>query len=232
MDKDPNEQEIRETLSESFPSNSKSQRYNKPTSSDSEKPAGKKLEKIVTGKVRKQKKGFGKKIAEAITEDDTQSVGSYIMYDVLIPAAKDLINDMIGGGLEMLLFGERRGTRTRREGGRSYTNYGGYSSPSYRTGQVDNRNRPREVSRVNRSRHDFGEVVLDTRGEAEEVLSQLYDLTLDYGQATVSDFYDLVGITSDFTDEKFGWVDLRSANVSRARGGGYTINFPRPIALE
>ena len=219
--------EKRETLADNFPSNSRTQRGK----SESEKtPEGKKVKKVISGNARQRKRGFGKKMAENFLEDDTKSVWDYIFYDVFLQAAKAMISDMVGGGIEMLLFGEKRGNRTRREGGRSYTSYGSYYNEAPRDRNGRNRN-GRDISRTGRARHDFDEIVLDTRGEAEEVLSHLVDLTIDYGQATVADLYDLVGITSDFTDQKYGWLELHDASVQRVRGG-YLINLPRTRLLD
>ncbi len=227
-EKTPRE-ERRETLADNFPSNSKSDRQPRP---ESEAPETKKLEKIITGEVKKQKKSFSKRIAEVFLEDDTKSVGSYILHDVLIPAAKSMISDMVGGGLDMLLFGERRGKNNssiRRDGGRTYTSYGSFYSGGGQT--RDSRPQQREMSRGGRARHDFDEIVLEARGDAEDVLSRLVDNVIDYGQTTVADLYDLVGMTGQFTDHKYGWTDLRNAYVSRVRGG-YLINLPRPQPLD
>lgn len=213
----------REPWTADFPANSRKAKSN------TENLAGdKKLPKVVTGVVKKQKRGFGKKIAETFLEDDTKSVGSYIFHDVLVPSAKDLIADMVKGAIEMLLFGEKRGrsSNVRRDGGKSYTSYGSY----YKSSERD-KERSRDISRTSRSRHDFDDIVLETRGEAEEVLSHLVDMTIDYGMATVADLYDLVGITSNFTDNKYGWTDLRTASVSRVRGG-YLVNLPRTQPLD
>lgn len=217
----------REVLANNFPANNKTSKTN---ISPEKKPEEKKVEKIIKGTVKMQKKSFGKKIAETFLEDDTKSVGSYILYDVMIPAAKELINEMVGGAVEMLLFGERRrGTHTMRDRNKSYTNY---NSVSYRGNQDSGNQRPeRNISRNGRARHDFGEIVLDTRGEAEVVLSNLVDLTIDYRLATVADLYGFLGIESNFTDEKYGWTDLRDARVSRVRGG-YLIDLPRTQLIE
>jgi hypothetical protein len=223
----------RETLASTFPTNSKSQK----AKSDTEKlPEDKKIEKVVTGKVKKQKRGFGKKLAETFLEDNTKSVGDYVFHDVLIPAAKSMVCDIVGWGgfAEMLLFGSVRGgsARTTRQGGKSYTSYGSYFSSSIRDRDSGkDKDRGRDISRAGRARHDFDEIILETRGESEEVLSHLVDLTIDYGQATVADLYDLVGITSEFTDNKYGWTDLRNASVSRVRGG-YLINLPRAVPID
>ena len=214
--------ETNDDLRASFPPNSRNNKVKK------EEVQRKKITKIIKGNVKKQKKSFGKRIAGVFLEDDTKSVGSYILHDVLIPAAKAMISDMVGGGIEMLLFGERRGSRTRRDGGRSYTSYGSYFQPSDR----DRDRRPaREMTRVGRSRHDFDELVIETRGEAEEVLSHLFDLTVDYGMASVADLYDLLGVETNFTDNKYGWTDLKDAYVSRVRSG-YILNLPRTKPLD
>jgi hypothetical protein len=213
--------EDKETLRESFPSNSRKKR-------DKSKGDEKKVDKVITGSVKKQKRGLGKKVADVILEDDTKSVGNYVVYDVLIPAAKTMLSDMITGAVEMFLFGEKRGSRTRREGGRSYTSYGSYYRSSNRDRDF---RREREISRSGRARHDFDELILETRGEAEEVLSHLVDLVEDYGMATVADLYDLVGITSNYTDDKYGWTNLHTASVSRVRGG-YLISLPRTKVID
>ena len=200
-----------------FPSNDHKNREKK------EEP--KKIEKVVTGKVVTRKKPLGKRILETFVGEDVGNVYSYVLYDVLIPAAKSMIYDSVKGGLEMRLFGEKQGSRTRRDQGRSYVSYNNYSDsrrPSDR----------REMTHQNRARHNFEEIILDSRGEAEEVLSHLVDLIVDYGQATVSDLYDLVGIAENFTDRRYGWVDLRHASVGGRTRDGYLLNLPKPILLD
>ena len=183
----------------------------------------KKVEKVVSGKVTQRKKSLGKKILETFVGEDVGNVNQYLVHDILVPAVKSMLSDMVQGGIEMMLFGERRGSRTRRDGNRSYVSYNSFSGHDRRD------NRP--MSQQSRARHDFGDIVLDSRGEAEEVLSHLVDLVIDYGQATVSDLYDLVGVTGSFTDNKYGWTDLSRASVSRVRDG-YVLNLPRPMLID
>lgn len=211
-----------------FPSNSKSTRKHR-VSAPNPKPEERHIEKVVSGKVIKQKKGLGRKFAEAFVGDDSKNVGEYVIYDVLIPAAKDTIVDMVKGAIEMLMFGEKRSRNIRRDSGRSHTSYGSYFKTNDR--EREPRDDRRDISKTGRARHDFDEVILESRGEAEEVLSNLVDFIIDYGQATVADFYDLVGITTNFADNKWGWTDLRNASVSRVRGG-YLINLPRTQPLD
>ena len=217
----------KETMNSEFPSNSKISKSN-----PEKTPDEKKLEKVISGNVKRQKRGIGKRIAETLLEDTTQSVGDYIFHDVLVPAAKSMICDIVGWGgfAEMLLFGSvRHDNRITRQGGRSFTSYGSYFNSSLRDKDRDPRDRT--LSRTSRSRHEFDDLVLDTRGEAEDVLERLVDQTVDYGRATVADLYDLVGVTSEFTDNKYGWTDLRDASVNRVHGG-YLINLPKAVLLD
>lgn len=212
------------TVSMDFPSNSHKTRESK----EETKAEQKKVAKITTCAVVTRKKGLWKRITETFIKDDVTSVSSYILHDVLIPAAKSTISDMVQGGIEMMLFGERKGSRTKRSGGQSYVSYNNYSSSRYDRDKRDDR---REISPQNRARHNFDEIILTSRGESEEVLSHLVDLIIDYGQATVADLYDLVGMTGNFTDNKYGWVDLSSASVSRVHDG-YLLNLPKTLLLD
>ena len=57
------------------------------------------------------------------------------------------------------------------------------------------------------------------------------DLCETYGQVTVADLYDLVGISGSFTDNNYGWTDMREASVRRVRDG-YILSLPRPRQLD
>ena len=47
----------------------------------------------------------------------------------------------------------------------------------------------------------------------------------------MADLYDMVNITGDYTDTKWGWYDLRGAGVERIRSG-YLLDLPRPVPLD
>lgn len=190
-----------------YPSNAKKVR---------EKPADKnRPEKIVEGTVTTRKRGFVERFMGSFLSEDTGTVGNYLITEVLLPAAKNMISDAVSQGIERILFGDSRPTPSRSRPG--YTNYS-------RLGQQMERRR--EMSRQARATHDFNDIILESRGEAEDVLDRLRDLINQYEVATVSDLYDLVGLTGEFTDDKWGWFDLRSASV-RAIRGGYLLNLPR-----
>lgn len=74
------------------------------------------------------------------------------------------------------------------------------------------------------------EVIIETRVEAEHVLDRMVDLLKQYDQVTVSDLCDLVGATAAYTDNKWGWTDLRGADIRRVREG-YLLKLPQPDSL-
>lgn len=212
-----------DNMRENFPSNSRKRRDGPPR----ERRPG--LEKIIDGPVRIKKKGFLKRILDNFLEEDIGSVSSYVFTDILVPAAKSMVLDMINGGAERML-GEDRYRRTRRDG-RAYSPYGSF----FRT--ADNRNRDRDrdqdISKRGRARHDFGEIIFETKEEAREVLYHLVDLTIDYRQARVSDLYSFVGIESTHVDDTFGWEDLQGTSIIKLRGNeGYVIDLPKPRYLD
>lgn len=205
---------------EEYPSN----RREKPRRRDEEPPAQqKKVDRIVQGEVVRRKKPLARRFGEYFLPGNAKSVWGYIAMDILVPAARDAISDSFHEGFDRLWEGESRGRSHRgrkRSGGGSYVSYNNYS-------RRDDRDESRNISRRGRSNHDFDEIILPSRVEAEEVVDRLFDLVAKYEIATVSDLYDLVGIPATPTDEKWGWEDLRGAGVTRIRGG-YLLELPKP----
>lgn len=213
---------------EEFPSNSR----NRAKAAKPEKQETKKVEKAVVGEVILRKKPLGKRLFDTFFGGDAQGVVGYVLMDVLVPAVKDVIVDAVSTGIERMIFGESSRAPSRRGGYRpggssGYVQYNRYS-PSH---AVHRREEPREISRRARATHDFDEILLATRAEAQEVLDRLFDLISQYEQATVSDLYELVGVSGNYADENWGWVDIRGTGITRTRAG-YLLNLPRPELLK
>lgn len=217
-----------------FPSNSNARKAPKagPTSA-------KKVEKVVTGEVIQRKKPLGKRFRETFSGDDNRSVAAYVLFDVLIPAAKDMIADAVSQGIERKLFGEVR-SASRRGGYRpgntlfgnaTYNAYNRYSGSVGSSLRSDPRQAANNRLRNRAARSNYDEIILATRAEATEVIDSLIAIIAQYDAATVDDLFELVGITGEFTDEKWGWTDLRGADIQRIHEG-YLLNLPRPQALD
>ena len=203
----------------------KSMKVDYPANSHKNKQ-NKTVNKVIKGDVIQRNSGNSGKLKEALGGEAPQSVFSYIFFDVVIPAAKSMLADASSQFIERILFGESRRSSGGRQG---YTSYNKMYESRNRPGS----SRPArpEISRHGRATHNFGEVILSSRGEAEHVLDSLTALIDEYGVATVSDLYDLVGITGNFTDDKWGWYDLRGSAVSRIREG-FLINLPQTQPIE
>lgn len=207
---------------DNFPGNSRSKPVEKTVPE-------KNIEKITTGAVTKRKVPLGKKFMSIFS--GREGIWAYIALDILLPAAKDAIADSVSQGTEKALFGESRSlSRRGRRGSNGYVAYNrmGQGALPTRDGY---REESRQLSRRNRATHNFEEIILETRGEAEQVVDALFELISKYEAATVEDLYELVGIPSEYTDKKWGWTDLRGAGVTRIRGG-YLLDVPKPDPLD
>lgn len=192
-------------------------------SKEEAKKQEKRVERVVTGQVRQKKKSEIRKLTDVFVSEDVSNVKSYILMDVLVPAIKKAVSDIVTNGVDMILYGESGRTK-KRDSGASRVSY-----RSYYERERDRRDSDR--SRV-RTGYDFDEYSLDNRGEAEEVLSQMDDLIDRYGTVSVADYCELIGVRSNYTDNNYGWSNIRSATVVRDRDGGWVIKLPRAMPLN
>lgn len=184
----------------------------------------KKVEKVVKGNVTVKKKSEVGKFIDKYVAEDVSNIKSYIISEVIIPTIKNTIWDAFTNSLDMILFGGSG--RDKHKSGSSRVPYVSYNKASER------RHDSRSSNETRRGRFDFDDIVLDSRGEAEEVLRQMDALLDEYKIVTVADLYDLVGITGEYTDQKYGWTNLRNADSVRARGGGYKLSLPKPLPID
>ena len=76
------------------------------------------------------------------------------------------------------------------------------------------------------------EYVFKDISEADYVIKHMKDVIELYGYVTVSDFYDLVGITTDKIDNNRGWLNEASERfIVTECVDGYRAMFPEPIEL-
>lgn len=180
----------------------------------------KRTEKVVTGVVKKKKRGIFSKLSGEFISEDAKNVKSYVFGEVLIPAIKKAISDIVTDGIDIILYGE-----SRRGGKRSTADRVSYRSYYDRDSRRDSR------TPISYNSYSYDDIILSTRGEAEDVLSRMDELIDSYGLVRVADLYDLVGITGNFTDNKYGWTNIRNAEIIRVRDG-YMIKMPRAIPID
>jgi hypothetical protein len=187
----------------------------------------KKIERVTSDDPIRRKKSIGKQFKETFIGGDAKNAVRYAMFDILLPAARDMVVETVSQGFERLILGDsrRRGSTPPQAGPTGYVSYNRYAMGSRQSSSQ------RVMSRQARARFDFDELVLQSRSEAEEVIDKLYEVVSRYGSATVADLYELVGISGSFTDNKWGWTELRGAGVTRVRGG-YLLDLPDPQPLD
>ena len=202
-----------------------SHKYNEQKAFETERP---KIEAVATGTTSKRKRSLFRRFADTFFTEDVGDVKTYILYDVVIPAIKENVADIINSAISMIFFGEASRRSRKPSGGSigSKINYGGYFNSGERKERMPAYNRSRIA-------HNFEDVVFDNRADAESVLDGMIEiLNSEYRQVSVADFYDLAGISTSFTDNKYGWTDLRGARVVGSPSRGYIIELPKCVALD
>lgn len=184
----------------------------------------KKVEKIIDGNVKVKEKGIGRRLADIFLSEDAGKVKSYVVSEVIIPAIKDTIVDIVKNGIDMMFYGEAKSGSSKKGGG-TYVSYSKYYDQGSKNRPVDTRDR-------DRGRGNSREFIFDSKGEAEEVLDTMFEIVRDYQAASVADLCGLVGVTPEWQENKWGWYDLSGASVKRIYGRKYILDLPKPMYLE
>lgn len=187
---------------------------------ESAKLPEKKTEKVISGEAKVRKKGFFGKVKDSlIASDDTKSVGSYIFADILIPSVKKAISDIVTTGIDMILYGESRHSSSKSSGSK-------ISYQKYYDREYGSRERTRRTIG-----YDVQEIVVPSAADAERALDQLEEIISTYGMASVTDFYDIVGVTGVYNDSYYGWTSIGGASYRPTRDG-WLIILPKPTSLK
>lgn len=184
----------------------------------------KKVEKVVAGTVKSKKKNEMQKFADVFISEDVNNVKSYILLDVLVPAIKKAISDIVTNGIDMILYGETG--RTKSNSTASKISYRGYYD------RENNRKDYRASNRV-KTGFDYDDIIFETRGDAESVLDAMHEIISQYGTVSVGDLFDLADASTDnYTANKYGWNDISGSKPVRIRDGGYILKLPRALPLK
>lgn len=172
---------------------------------------------VVSNNVKPKKPTFGDKLKGCFFEGEVETVSDYIVFDVIVPAIKSTIVNVVCGGIESLVNGK---VSTNRPSARpNYTQYSGpRARPNYYAAPVR-----QDTSRA-------PEYEYETEEDAYAVLEQMNDILGEYEWVRIADYKEASGIRPDSYDYAWGWNDLRSASVRRNRNGGFFIDLPRPLA--
>ena len=198
-------------------------------------------------KVR-HKQSIWKSVGDRFISEDAEYVGSSILEDILIPALRDLINDILHGAIDMTFGGGNyRGSYNRRGRSRSHISY----DRMYDDRRYSSRRRDRDRyddddydggRRSRRRLPDCSEFVFDPRDfdrpsdakcAAEDLLDDMADRIEEYGKVDVAWFLDQVGedVNGLWNAEDWGWTNLSGVRVRGSNRNGWYIDLPKPKEL-
>lgn len=178
----------------------------------------KKIEKVVATEVVIKKKSLGRKIRDLFVEADLRSVVRFVVSDVLLPSARNMIVDSATKGVERMMYGESNIRRRGYGSGPRVT----YNNPIHRPNAPSRYAPTPSPGPRSRQQDDF---ILSSREEAELVLERLNDIIDTYEVASVADLNELVGFPTSHVDNKWGWIYLGDVQVRQVREG-YLIDLP------
>lgn len=171
------------------------------------------VQKVVKGSTSVHRKTTWEKIKDAYFGPDVENLGEHIVFNLLIPWSKDLVDILVTNTKDMVLYGEVRDTppsrgRTGRNGG-SYIPYDGYSRRSRR-----------DTEAARRARFDFTYIEFDSLDDIDDVIDEMRDLWNVYDVITVEQFYLSAapeGLKISPIDSNWGWNDIRAFTMADRR---------------
>ena len=186
----------------------------------SEEKNKKNIEPIqLSGPVKRKKEGSFKRFVTSFISDDVDSTIGDIVPNVVVPGVQKLVYNTVNYFMELIFPGVTSNKRSSSDSSsrisyRSYydrTNEQAPSAPSIVKG--------------------YDDIVLSTKGEAEEILDKLTEILSYYKIVSVADYYELLGIKHDYTLNDYGWDNLSSATIVHTRDG-YMVKLPKVIPLK
>lgn len=190
-----------------------------------------KKEVVVTKVSKKIKKGLVERLVSGmIGPDGIPSITSYLNKEIVVPALKNIVYDSFTSGLDMFMF---RGDSPRNGASR---NTGGYQRPPQQNTNYGAKYQPMNnhvaqpstyAQPIQRNHATVETYLINDRNEALMVLDNMMEQINTYGVISVADYYDMIGVDSNYTDNTYGWSGhaLNRATIRPARNG-FVLDLP------
>lgn len=212
----PQDDRTADRLRDIYPSNSKMQ----PPAEFPEPSSPRRLEKVTKSETIAKKPSIAKRILALFISDDAQEIKRYLVEDLIVPSIKSGILSTV----EMLLYHRTSGSWRPTDYSKSSRQPSKYSYSSQQNKNYVN-------AGENRGDGGLKKILYKSRMDADAVLRVLDEQIMEYGEATVMQFYDASDVDSKFTDARWGWKDISTARIHPCPGG-FTIQMPKPILLD
>ena len=156
-------------------------------------------------------------------------VRDYVVREIIGPNLRDVVYNSIMASLGMAVYKdnfqpERRASASSWRSPSSHTT-------GRRTERYDQYSRTPSRTRTRRTSPtevfvDVVEHVFPSMQEAKDTVRRMQREIDIFGYVTVSDYYQIVEVKADYTDETYGWTDLSGVVYQSLSGGGVIIEFP------
>ena len=181
-----------------------------------------KLTQIAKSKVKKRGV-IERLVINFIGPDGIRDISKKLADEIVVPAVKNIIVDAFTSGIQMAILGkdEVHGYRNDR------TSYNGPSNQYWKSSAKPHAptNNYTKAQNRNPQGNYVRDYVLEERAHAVSVLQTLREQISKYGATSISDYNDLTGQDSTYTENQYGWRDLSGARIIPSRGG-YVIKLP------
>lgn len=209
-----------------FPANSQKAKAPRPSAEPRQ------VERVTTAEATQRKAPLGRKFKEVFVGGTMKGAIEFMIVETVIPAIQDTMIEAFQGGVERLIRGDRHGRR-RTIGPSPYADVGRVNYQGMSTSSATRPSGTQLLSQQSRTRHSFGDILIQDRTEARETLDQMYELLSRSGVVYVHDLYEMTGIPASHVDYKWGWTNLSGSRVVPMRGGkGYLLDLPEPKQFD
>ena len=193
-----------------------------------------KIKPVLNVTPEKRKKGLMERLVVGfLGPDGLPGIGAYLNEEIIIPSIKNIIVEAVTSGINMAVFGDhgRPSVGPQSQNRMVYRPETDYASRSSRTSRYTSAQpapSKRGPEMIRSVRYGVDEYPIESRMDANNVLTMLHEYADRYDYVSVADYYDLLGVNSAHTDHNFGWSfeEILKAVVTPLRGGGYIINLP------
>ena len=190
-----------------------------------------KITPVLEKKPEKRKKGLMERLVVGfLGPDGLPGIGAYLNEEIILPSIKNIIVEAVTSGINMAVFGDHSRPSSRpnvpnRTVYRPETDYASRTSRNTSAQPAPSKRGPEMIRSV---KYGVDEYPIESRMDANNVLTMLHEYADNYDYVSVADYYDLLGVSSVYTDHNFGWSfeEILKAVVTPLRGGGYIINLP------
>ena len=195
------------------------------------KPRAKKEALVQSATVRK--KGVVERLVGGLLgPNGIRAIGAYVGHEIIVPMIKNAFVDSMTTGINMAVFKDQPQPNRRNNPGWNNRQHQNTNRVQYDKSYQNNQVNQYQSPNTRRTIYAIREAVFPNREEALMVLDNMMNEIDKYGQVSVADYYDWIGIgDSTFADVSYGWDDLTRARVVSVRGG-YAISLPPVGVIE